>query len=44
MFEGSIGAELRGGFGAEFVEGADEFGGDFLCSGLLNNGALHEID
>ena len=37
-------SSLRGCFGAEFVEGADEFAGDLLGRGLLDDVALHEVD
>ena len=35
---------LSGCFSAEFVEGADQFAGDLLGGGLLDDGALHQVD
>jgi len=35
---------LRRGLGAEFVEGADQFAGDLRGGGLLDDGALHEVN
>ena len=37
-------AALCRGLGAEGVEGAHEFAGDVLRGGLLDDGALHEVD